>query len=47
MSVARDGVAANTHALNLLPNGEAVPPVDRIPLYEVYMRMAEELALVR
>src|SRR5205807_4871525 len=44
MSVARDGVAANTHALNLLPNGEAVPPVDRIPLYEVYMRMAEELA---
>src|SRR5256886_8374002 len=44
MSVARDGVAANTHALNLLPNGEAVPTVDRIPLYEVYMRMAEELA---
>ncbi len=44
MSVPRDGVAANTHALNLLPNGEAVPPVDRIPLYEVYMRMAEELA---
>ena len=34
MSVARDGVAVNTHALNLLPNGEAVPPVDRIPLYE-------------
>ncbi len=44
MSVARDGVAANTHALNLLPTGAAVPPVDRIPLYEVYMRMAEELA---
>ncbi|PYP50013.1 MAG: hypothetical protein DMD45_12550 [Gemmatimonadetes bacterium] len=44
MSLARDGVAANTHALNLLPNGAAVPPVDRIPLYEVYMRMAEELA---
>lgn len=44
MSVARDGVAANTHALNLLPNGAAPPPADRIPLYEVYMRMAEELA---
>jgi dCMP deaminase len=44
MSVARDGVAANTHTLNLLPTGAAVPPVDRIPLYEVYMRMAEELA---
>src|SRR5207237_7025966 len=44
MSVPKDGVAANTHFLNLLPNGAAVPPVDRIPLYEVYMRMAEELA---
>src|SRR5207302_7338657 len=44
MSVPKDGVAANTHVLNLLPNGASVPPVDRIPLYEVYMRMAEELA---
>src|SRR5438105_14592422 len=44
MSVPKDGVAANTHFLNLLPNGASVPPVDRIPLYEVYMRMAEELA---
>src|ERR1043166_623426 len=44
LSVARGRVAANTHALNLLPNGSAPPPVDHIPLYEVYMRMAEELA---
>src|SRR2546428_13602077 len=44
MSVPKDGVAANTHFLNLVPNGASVPPVDRIPLYEVYMRMAEELA---
>ena len=44
MSGFKDGVAANTHALNLLPAGAAAPQVDRIPLYEVYMRMAEELA---
>src|SRR3989442_5217124 len=44
MSVFKDGAAANTHRLNVLPNGASVPPVDRIPLYEVYMRMAEELA---
>ncbi|HXI34777.1 MAG TPA: hypothetical protein VNH63_11885, partial [Gemmatimonadales bacterium] len=44
MSVFRDGVAGNTHPLNLLPDGAAAPPVGRIPLYEVYMRMAEELA---
>src|SRR2546421_522937 len=44
MSVPKDGVAANTHFLKLLPNSASVPPVDRIPLYEVYMRMAEELA---
>jgi len=43
MSVPKDGVAANTHVLNLLPNGASVPPVDRIPLYEVYMRMARSL----
>ncbi len=39
----KDGVSANTHPLNL-----AVAPVnaepERIPLFEVYMRMAEELA---
>ena len=44
MTAHKDGVAANTHPLNLLPAGAAAPPVDRIPLYEVYMRMAEELA---
>ena len=44
MSVPKDGVAANTHRLNLLADGAAAPPVERIPLYEVYMRMAEELA---
>ena len=41
MSVFKDGVPANTHRLNLLPDGATAPPVDRIPLYEVYMRMAE------
>jgi len=44
MSVSKDGVAANTHHLNLLADGTTPPPVERIPLYEVYMRMAEELA---
>src|SRR5258708_8375681 len=44
MSVYKDGGARNTHFLNVLPDGAAVPAVDRIPLYEVYMRMAEELA---
>jgi len=39
----KDGVPENTHPLNLLPDG-AEPQTDRIPLYEVYMRMAEELA---
>jgi len=38
----KDDVPANTHPLNLLPDGTA-PDVSRIPLYEVYMRMAEEL----
>ena len=48
----KDGVAENTHALNVVeipddlmdsgdPSAEAV---GRPPLYEVYMRMAEELA---
>jgi len=44
VSVFKDGVPANTHALNVLPEGTSAPPLDRIPLYEVYMRMAEELA---
>ena len=43
-AVSKDGVPANTHPANLLPTDASVPPVDRIPLYEVYMRMAEELA---
>ncbi|HEX9580177.1 MAG TPA: deaminase [Gemmatimonadales bacterium] len=43
MTVYKDGVPANTHPLNLLPDG-AQPDQSRIPLYEVYMRMAEELA---
>ena len=43
MTVFKDGVTANTHPLNLLPDG-AEPERNRIPLYEVYMRMAEELA---
>ena len=46
MLVPKDGVEANTHPLNQLEvrwDGSA-PAVDRIPLYEVYMRMAEELA---
>jgi dCMP deaminase len=41
----RDGVAENTHPLNLLDGvGGEVSEVTRPPLYEVYMRMAEELA---
>ena len=43
MTVFKDGVEANTHPLNVLPDG-AQPQLERIPLYEVYMRMAEELA---
>ena len=39
----KDGISQNTHPLNILQDvGEK--DVDRIPLYEVYMRMAEELA---
>ena len=41
----RDGVQENTHPLNLLEEpGDQVLEVTRPPLYEVYMRMAEELA---
>jgi dCMP deaminase len=43
MTVFKDGVTANTHPRNLLPAGME-PELDRIPLYEVYMRMAEDLA---
>jgi dCMP deaminase len=43
MTIFKDGVTANTHPLNVAPNG-AEGASDRIPLYEVYMRMAEELA---
>ena len=43
MTVFKDGVPENTHPLNLLPDGAGLQ-ADRIPLYEVYMRMAEELA---
>ncbi len=44
--MARDGVLENDHPLNrvFVPEGAPAPTVDRIPLYEVYMRMAEELA---
>ncbi len=44
----KDGVPENTHPLNVVEVPEdfvaAVDPVSRPPLYEVYMRMAEELA---
>jgi len=43
MTIFKDGVPENTHPLNILPDGSE-PQLDRIPLYEVYMRMAEELA---
>jgi dCMP deaminase len=43
MTAFKDSVPANTHPLNLLDDGEE-PQLERIPLYEVYMRMAEELA---
>jgi len=43
MSAFKDGVEGNTHPLNLLADG-APPQLNRIPLFEVYMRMAEELA---
>ena len=43
MNTYKDGVEENTHPLNLLEAG-AEAESDRIPLFEVYMRMAEELA---
>jgi dCMP deaminase len=46
--VHKDGVPANTHPLNLVDVPDALAAaldhVNRIPLFEVYMRMAEELA---
>jgi len=44
--VPKDGVPENAHPLNLLEvDADPEPPsVERPPLYEVYMRMAEELA---
>lgn len=46
MSGFKDGVEANTHPLNVWPDPHQTPNgvPDRIPLFEVYMRMAEELA---
>jgi dCMP deaminase len=43
MTLFKDGVRENTHPLNILADGAESQP-GRIPLYEVYMRMAEELA---
>ena len=44
----KDGVTANDHPLNTDPDASPAEVeahvVDRIPLFEVYMRMAEELA---
>ena len=45
----KDGVAENTHPLNVVQVPDdfvtsSLEPTDRPPLYEVYMRMAEELA---
>lgn len=39
----KDGVPSNTHPLNMIDDDQGVEP-HRIPLFEVYMRMAEELA---
>jgi dCMP deaminase len=45
----KDGVSQNTHFLNVVEVADdfvtsAIEPTNRPPLYEVYMRMAEELA---
>ncbi len=44
MTIPKDGVAENTHPLNLIEGDGPPPATSRIPLFEVYMRMAEELA---
>lgn len=43
MPIYKDDVSSNTHPLNVLPDG-AQTDTSRIPLFEVYMRMAEDLA---
>ncbi len=43
MTTCKDQVPENTHPLNQDDDGAALD-TSRIPLYEVYMRMAEELA---
>lgn len=43
MAAYKDEVPENTHPLNVVDHREETP-LNRIPLYEVYMRMAEELA---
>lgn len=43
MIVFKDGIDSNNHPLNVMFEGEE-QRIDRIPLFEVYMRMAEELA---
>ena len=44
----KDGVPENTHPLNMVLDASRAEveshQVERIPLFEVYMRMAEELA---
>jgi dCMP deaminase len=43
--IPRDGVVGNTHPLNLVEGASGtLPEPTRPPLFEVYMRMAEELA---
>lgn len=45
--IPKDGVAENRHPLNLMVHEAGVDvesTIDRPPLFEVYMRMAEELA---
>lgn len=47
-TIFKDGVSENTHPLNVLDVPDdflsKLEPTNRPPLYEVYMRMAEELA---
>ncbi len=44
MAIPKDGVVENTHRLNVMAGDGPASDPSRIPLYEVYMRMAEELA---
>ena len=43
MTTVKDGITENTHPLNLSVDADGADG-KRIPLFEVYMRMAEELA---